>query len=492
MPSPGRDSERVEDGQRWLAHPRLARLIRGVVLLGPVLIAATLTWVVQRLLPVPASRLDWLGRGGALLVFSLLVLLAIDRAAQRLVPLATLLELTLLFPDRAPSRAAMAHRAATRRPLPEQLRQASAAGDPAEAAEQILGLVAALSRHDWVTRGHSERVRLLTDVVTDQLGLPSRDRDLLRWAALLHDVGKLRVPAEVLNKPGTLDPAEWVVLKQHPSAGKEIAGALLPWLGPWGSVIDQHHERYDGTGYPNGLAGEQIHLGARIVAVTDAFDVMTAARSYRKPMSRAAAYRELTRCSGSHFDPVVVRAMLAVSAPRLSRTQGLLAWLADAAILGRQAVSAAGVAKTVGGAALVLGTGGLLLPLPHPRPPVASQITPGPLGTGSSHAGGGTLAPSGTATGWAGNPTGNPTGSAPTGNRAGRPPTARTPATTPQPSLSPSPTPPGSSVLTPLTAQLSGVASALGSAVSSVVSDVGPALSGSPSRAGQGGPASLP
>ena len=202
--------------------------------------------------------------------------------------------------------------------------------------------------------------------------ISERDRDLLRWAALLHDVGKLQVPTACSTSPASRRPDEWVVLRAHPAHGAEIAGALLPWLGEWGAVIVEHHERYDGTGYPLGLAGRGISLGARIVSVADAFDVMTAARAYQRPVSRAAAYRELIRFSGSQFDPVVVRAMVSVGAPRLRRAQGALAWLADLPLVATASVPAATVARVVGAGALATGavTGGAglgTLPEPHPR-----------------------------------------------------------------------------------------------------------------------------
>jgi hypothetical protein len=143
-------------------------------------------------------------------------------------------------------------------------------------------------------------------------------------------------------------------------------------------VIVQHHERYDGTGYPTGLGGSQISLGARIVSVADAYDVMTAARAYKRPVSRAAALRELVRFSGTQFDPTVVRAMVAVGAPRLRRTQGLLAWLADLPLVASSAVPAATVARVVGASALATGavaSGPAVLGLPSDLPPERTVLS---------------------------------------------------------------------------------------------------------------------
>lgn len=362
---------------RWSARPGRARALRAAVFLTPVAASALAAWLVHRELPPAAGPSERAGHLALLLVVSTVTLVATDRLARRLLPLATLLELTMLFPDRAPSRSSMARDAARRRPVEVQLERVREAGaDPGAVAREVLSLVASLSAHDRPTRGHAERVRMLTDLVAEAMHVPARDRDLLRWAAILHDIGKLRIPPSLLNKPGRPTADEWALLRAHPAHGAEIAGALVPWLGEWGEVIVSHHERWDGSGYPQGLAGHEVGLGGRIVAVVDAFDVMTAARAYRRPVSRAAACRELVRFSGSQFDPTVVRAMVSLSAPRLRRAQGLLSWLADVPIVASGAVPAATVARVVGAGALATGsvTLGPALPTepPHAPPVVAA------------------------------------------------------------------------------------------------------------------------
>ena len=364
---------------RWQRRSAGARALRWAVLCAPVAASVGAAWAVHGQLPAVRGPLDRLWQLLVLGLVSTVVVVLVDRLARRLLPLVTLLDLSMLFPDRAPSRLAVARNAIRRRPIEEQLARVRDAGaDPGAVAREILTLVAALSAHDRPTRGHAERVRMFTDLLAEQLKVPGRDRDLLRWAAILHDIGKLQVPATLLNKPGKPTEQEWVVLKAHPAHGAEMAAGLLPWLGEWSDVIVQHHERYDGTGYPTGLTGSGISLGARIVSVADAYDVMTAARAYKRPVSRAAALRELVKFSGTQFDPTVVRAMVAVGAPRLRRTQGLLAWLADLPLVASSAVPAATVARVVGASALATGavaSGPAALALPTDLPPERAVLS---------------------------------------------------------------------------------------------------------------------
>jgi hypothetical protein len=204
----------------------------------------------------------------------------------------------------------------------------------------------------------------------------------LRWAALLHDIGKLTVRSDTLNKPEALDAAEWEAIQAHPHEGARLAAPLLDWLGPWGDAIAQHHERFDGAGYPAGLAGEEISHAARIVAVADSYDTMTSARAYQKPKSTAAARRELVACAGTQFDPVIVRAFLAISLPRLLWAVGpvsllvhvpFLTQLQQAGQVSLASVTTAAQSATVGAVAgvtavaLISGGAAKATTKPHPH-----------------------------------------------------------------------------------------------------------------------------
>lgn len=178
------------------------------------------------------------------LVAPVVVFRLTDRLARRFLPLVVLLKMTMAFPDRAPKRLKVALRAGTTRSLERRVQAAKAdgvAGDLTVAAEQILTLAAAFNAHDRKTRGHSERVRAFTDLIADELKLPRHDRDRLRWSALLHDIGKLTVHPEVLNKSMPLDEAEWEIIRNHPLEGAKLTAPLAAWLGPWASTIAEHH-----------------------------------------------------------------------------------------------------------------------------------------------------------------------------------------------------------------------------------------------------------
>ncbi len=278
----------------------------------------------------------WIGMG----VAATIVLFGIDRFSRRLLPLAALLKLSLVFPDRAPSRFKAALRSGSVQSLERRIalvKQARDAATPAEAAEHLLQLVAVLSAHDRVTRGHSERVRGYSVLIGEELGLSRTNIDLLNWAALLHDVGKLEVPGEILNKPSKPSEEEWEVLRRHPLFGEELVQPLREWLGEWADGVGYHHERWDGTGYPRGIAADDIPLPGRIIAVADVFDVITSARSYKQPSGAVEGRKEIARCAGTQFDPLVVRAFLNASLGRMRLIMGPLSWLAHAPVLATRA-----------------------------------------------------------------------------------------------------------------------------------------------------------
>ena len=321
------------EGERWKGRPVASMLVRAAVLAVPIGAALGAGLAIGDALGSPRGVAATVGWCAATLAGSLLALLLVDRGARRFLPLARLLRLTLAFPDRAPSRLTTALGASSRARLSAAMARVE---DPQAATDlqSLITLAAALNSHDRRTRGHSERVRALADLVGTELGLSPADTDRLRWAAFLHDIGKLHVPGPVLNKRGPLSDAEWRLIERHPAEGAALAAPLQPWLGPWLDAIEQHHEHYDGHGYPHGLQRRQISLSARIVAVVDSFETMTAVRSYNRPKTPVEARRELVRCAGTHFDPRVVRSFLGVSLGHLRWRVGLAAWIAELPLIG--------------------------------------------------------------------------------------------------------------------------------------------------------------
>jgi diguanylate cyclase (GGDEF)-like protein len=174
-------------------------------------------------------------------------------------------------------------------------------------------LLRALAERHPSLEGHLGGVAQLAAAVGRELGLEGEALDHVRVAAELHDVGKVAIPDAILNKPGPLDDDEWAFMHRHTLIGERIVAAA-PALGPVAKLVRASHERWDGDGYPDRTAGEDIPLGARIVAVCDAYDAIVSDRSYRRGRSAAEAMDELQRCAGSQFDPAVVAAFLAVLA----------------------------------------------------------------------------------------------------------------------------------------------------------------------------------
>ena len=172
----------------------------------------------------------------------------------------------------------------------------------------IRALAAALDARDPYTAGHSERVSVLSVAIGKTLSLSADDLEVLRLGALLHDIGKIGVPDDVLRKPGALTDAEFEFIRQHPVLGARILRSV-PFLARHIPIVELHHERPDGRGYPTGLRGDDIPLAARIVHVADAYDAMTSARAYRGARPSGDALRELWRCAGTEFHADIVGAL---------------------------------------------------------------------------------------------------------------------------------------------------------------------------------------
>lgn len=171
----------------------------------------------------------------------------------------------------------------------------------------LIMLANAIELRDQYTRGHVERVRSHAQSIARWMGWSDTRVSHLGFGSILHDIGKIHIRESVLSKTGALNEAEWVEMKRHPIIGAEMV-RNIPFLAPAIPVILYHHERWDGLGYPHGLAGDDIPLAARIVAVADSLDAMTTKRGYRVALSQDEAYQEIVRCSGSHYDPAVVTA----------------------------------------------------------------------------------------------------------------------------------------------------------------------------------------
>lgn len=169
-------------------------------------------------------------------------------------------------------------------------------------------LVSALEAKDKYTGGHSRRVTEIALAIGQELGLSAQEMEDLRWGSLLHDVGKIAVQEVVQNKPGRLTPEEYEHIMTHPQTGGRIVRPVVN--GKITGIIEHHHDHYDGSGLHQVVAGRAIPLGARVIAVADAFDAMTSDRPYRAAMSIGEAVAEIRRCADSQFDPVIVAAFL--------------------------------------------------------------------------------------------------------------------------------------------------------------------------------------
>jgi putative nucleotidyltransferase with HDIG domain len=177
----------------------------------------------------------------------------------------------------------------------------------------IRSLATAIDARDPYTHGHSVGVEQMAMQLARELGWRAADIEILEFAALLHDVGKIAVPDAILRKAEPLTPDDWGIIRLHPYHSAQIVKPVEPLkrIIPW---VYHHHERWDGKGYPDGVKGENIPLAARIIAVADTFNAMTTDRPYRKAFSVAAAVAEIKRCAGDQFDPAMVEAFLRIMA----------------------------------------------------------------------------------------------------------------------------------------------------------------------------------
>jgi putative nucleotidyltransferase with HDIG domain len=186
----------------------------------------------------------------------------------------------------------------------------------ARTSELLLSLCNALDLRDTDTQWHSRRVALYSDRLAAELGIAGQDRIDIERGALLHDVGKIGVSDTILLKPGKLTEEEWVQMRKHVDLGTQILRDIA-FLGRSLLLVQQHHERWDGKGYTQGLKGEEIYIGARIFAAIDTYDAVTSDRPYRKGRDHATAVAEIANGKGSQFDPQVVDAMLRIPAAEM-------------------------------------------------------------------------------------------------------------------------------------------------------------------------------
>jgi diguanylate cyclase (GGDEF)-like protein/putative nucleotidyltransferase with HDIG domain len=175
--------------------------------------------------------------------------------------------------------------------------------------ETVSSLAFAIDAKDHYTQGHSRKVSAYAGMIAQALGLDQHTVEEIRLGALLHDIGKVGIPEPILNKSGPLDTAEWETMKTHTELGARILEPLKP-MARIRLMVRHHHEFYDGSGYPDRLAGERIPFGARVIAIADAYDTITSARSYKKARTPEDAFAELERCAANQFDPEIVRVFI--------------------------------------------------------------------------------------------------------------------------------------------------------------------------------------
>jgi putative nucleotidyltransferase with HDIG domain len=180
---------------------------------------------------------------------------------------------------------------------------------PPALIDTVTSLALAIDSKDHYTQGHSQKVAAYAALMADALGLKEEQIGEIRLGALLHDIGKVGIPEQILGKRGPLNPDEWEKMKEHVLYGDRMLEPLRS-ISHIREMVCHHHEMFDGSGYPSGLVADQIPMGSRIIAIADAYDTITSDRIYKKARTPAAAFQELERCAGSQFDPELVRVFI--------------------------------------------------------------------------------------------------------------------------------------------------------------------------------------
>jgi HD-GYP domain-containing protein (c-di-GMP phosphodiesterase class II) len=180
-----------------------------------------------------------------------------------------------------------------------------------KATKELMELSVSIEQKDGYTKDHCHRINKMCMLVGKEIGLNSKQLMVLNVASFLHDVGKLRIPLEILQKPGKLTSDEWELMKQHSTFGREILEETgLSLLTDAGKIVEQHHERYDGLGYPNRISGKDISIEASIISIVDSYDAITTDRVYKKGRLKSEAVEELRRCRGTMYHPEVLDTFL--------------------------------------------------------------------------------------------------------------------------------------------------------------------------------------
>ncbi|MFN0061639.1 MAG: HD domain-containing phosphohydrolase [Myxococcaceae bacterium] len=243
----------------------------------------------------------------------------------------------------------------------------------------LLALVAALDAREHETSDHSQRVVRYTQAVAERLSIQGHDLEEIGRGALLHDIGKIGVPDAVLLKPGRLTPEEWREMRRHPEIGHQMIQSI-PFLDTPAQIVLSHQERFDGAGYPRQLKGHEIHVGARIFAVADTLDAMTSDRPYRQGTTFGNAIAEITRCSGSQFDPDVVKAFLDIGEDGIRKIKAEMTALKPPSL---EDVEARAKAAEAALGSLDLESSSVT-PIPEATPVIEKRMSPN-LPSGKSH-----------------------------------------------------------------------------------------------------------